>query len=95
MDENNTILQEEQPEEVNYEVLYNNAANVIKELTAERDSLRNENDKLRTSEQHAIAESAKARELNYTLSRQLNLNQEVEKSIEQQMAEMFLKKGER
>ena len=85
----------EQIETPNYETLYKEAADVIKELTAERDSLKNENDKLRESEAAAIADGAKAREMNYTLSRQLNLHQQDEKTIEEQLAAMFLKKGDK
>ncbi len=81
--------------EVNYETLYHQAAESIKELTAERDSLKNENTELRSARDQAISDGQKAREMNYTLSRQLDISQNVKKQPEELMAEMFLnKKGE-
>ncbi len=80
---------------VNYETLYYQAAESIKELTAERDSLKNENTELRSARDQAISDGQKAREMNYTLSRQLAISQNVKKQPEELMAGMFLnKKGD-
>lgn len=80
--------------DVNYEALYQEASKSILELTAERDSLLSENKELRDSRDAAIADSAKTKEVNYTLSRQLNLQQEIRKEPESILADMFLKKGD-
>ena len=79
---------------VNYEELYKQAAASIADLTAERDSLKNENTELRAAKEQAIADGAKAREMNYTLSRQLSINAQETKQPEDYLADMFLKKGE-
>ena len=79
---------------VNYEELYKQAAASIADLTAERDSLKNENTELRAAKEQAIADGAKAREMNYTLSRQLSINAQETKQPEEYLADMFLKKGE-
>lgn len=76
--------------EINYEQLYKDATAQISELTAERDSLLAENGTLRTERDTAIADGAKAREMNYTLSRQLNLQQDVKKEPEECIYNMFL-----
>lgn len=81
-------------EKIDYESLYREAAKSITELTAERDSLLTENKDLRSAKEAAIADGAKAREMNYTLSRQLNLGQQAAKQPEDILANMFLKKGE-
>lgn len=81
-------------ETIDYEGLYREAAKSIAELTAERDSLLTENKDLRAAKDAAIADGAKAREMNYTLSRQLNIGQTAEKQPEDYLAEMFLKKGD-
>lgn len=83
------------PETIDYESLYREAAKSITELTAERDSLLAENNDLRAAKDAAIADGAKAREMNYTLSRQLNIGQQAEKQPEDYLAEMFLKKGDK
>lgn len=79
-------------EKIDYELLYKQSADTIKELTAERDSLKTENDELRTAKEQAIADSAKTRELNYTLSRQLNIDQNVVREPEEILADIFLNK---
>lgn len=84
----------ESKEPVNYEELYKTTAQSVAELTAERDSLLNENKELREAKEAAIADGAKAREMNYTLSRQLNLGQQAQKQPEDILAGMFLKKGD-
>lgn len=80
---------------INYEELYRQAAESVTELTAERDSLLSENTELRAARDAAIADGQKTKELNYTLARQLNIQQDVQKQPEQIMADMFLKKGDR
>lgn len=80
--------------EVNYETLYQEASRSILELTAERDSLLSENKELRDSRDAALADNAKTKEVNYTLSRQLNLQQEIKREPENILADMFLKKGD-
>lgn len=80
--------------EVNYESLYQEASKSILELTAERDSLLSENKELRDSRDAALADNAKTKEVNYTLSRQLNLQQEIRREPENILADMFLKKGD-
>ena len=81
-------------ETVNYEELYRAAAESVAELTAERDSLRTENDQLRAARDQAITDGQKAREMNYTLSRQLDISAQQAQQPEDILAEMFLKKGE-
>lgn len=80
-------------EALDYEKLYQTSENMIKELTAERDSLKAENEKLRTESANAISEAAKVRETNYTLARQLDISQESNKSAEDYLADMFLHKS--
>lgn len=79
---------------VDYETLYREASQSVAELTAERDSLLTENKDLRAAKDAAIADGAKAREMNYTLSRQLNFGQHAQKQPEDILAGMFLKKGD-
>ena len=79
--------------DMNYEDLYQKASKSILELTAERDSLISENKELRDSRDAAIADSAKTKEMNYTLSRQLNIQQETKEQPEDILAAMFIKKG--
>lgn len=81
-------------QQVNYEELYQQASKTLLELTAERDSLKNENEELRKAKEAAIADGAKAREMNYTLSRQLDVGKQTQKTPEDYLAEMFIKKGE-
>lgn len=76
---------------VDYEALYREASQSVADLTAERDSLLTENKDLRAAKDAAIADGAKAREMNYTLSRQLNLGQQAQKQPEDILAGMFLK----
>lgn len=102
MDLKNTIIVDNNVEKVDkpesgaidFESLYKQAAASVADLTAERDSLRNENDELRAARDQAIADGAKAREMNYTLSRQLNIGAQVQKQPEDILAGMFLKKGD-
>lgn len=89
----NPLQSDQGQKEVNYEALYQEASRSVLELTAERDSLLSENTQLRTARDEAIADSAKIKEMNYTLSRQLNIKQEVKRQPEDIMADMFLKKG--
>lgn len=81
-------------ETVNYKELYRAAAESITELTAERDSLKTENDQLRAARDQAITDGQKAREMNYTLSRQLDIGAKQVKQPEDILADMFLKKGD-
>lgn len=81
-------------DQINYEELYRQTSETLAELTAERDSLISENTELRAARDAAIADGQKIKEVNYTLSRQLNIQQEVQKQPEEIMAGMFLKKGE-
>lgn len=76
---------------VDYEALYREASQSVADLTEERDSLLSENKDLRAAKDAAIADGAKAREMNYTLSRQLNLGQQAQKRPEDILAKMFLK----
>lgn len=83
-----------QEDKIDYMALYNAASKSIAELTAERDSLKNENDQLRAARDQAITDGQKAREMNYTLSRQLDISAKQAQQPEEILAEMFLKKGE-
>ena len=82
-------------EVIDYETLYRQTAETLAERTAERDSLLAENGELRSARDAAIADGQKTKELNYTLARQLNIQQDVQKQPEQIMADMFLKKGDK
>ena len=82
-------------EVIDYETLYRQTSETLAELTAERDSLLSENTELRAARDAAIADGQKTKELNYTLARQLNIQQDVTKQPEEIMAGMFLKKGDR
>lgn len=82
-------------ETINYEDLYKQASKTLLELTAERDSLKNENEELRKAHADLAVDAAKTREMNYTLSRQLDIGKRTEKQPEDYLAEMFLKKGEK
>ena len=82
-------------ETIDYEALYRQASESLVELTAERDSLLSENTELRAAKEAAIADSAKTKEINYTLARQLDLTAEKQKTPEELMASMFLRKGEK
>lgn len=84
----------QEDKKIDYMALYNAASKSIAELTAERDSLKNENDQLRTARDQAITDGQKAREMNYTLSRQLDISAKQAHQPEEILAEMFLKKGE-
>lgn len=79
---------------VDYEPLYHQMAKSLSDVTAERDSLLSENTELRQARDAAIADGQKTKEINYTLSRQLNIHQQAQKQPEEIMAEMFLKKGD-
>lgn len=82
----------ESKEAINYEELYRQASNSLTELTAERDSLLSENSELRAARDAAIADGAKTKELNYTLARQLNIQQDVKRAPEDILADMFINK---
>lgn len=104
MDENEKTVQgagegadgtvENPVDSVDYKTLYTGLCETVKELQAERDSLKNENEGLRKQSAELAADSAKVRETNYTLSRQLNIQQEEKRAPEELLASMFLKKGE-
>lgn len=80
---------------VDYELLYKGLCETVKELQAERDSLKNENDGLRKQQEALTVETQKVRETNYTLSRQLDLTQAgVAKTPEEVIYEAFIKKGD-
>ena len=81
-------------QEINYETLYRQSADALSELTAERDSLLLENAELRAARDAAIADGQKVKELNYTLARQLDIKQDVQRQPEMIMADMFLKRGD-
>lgn len=90
----NAIAGSQNEKTINYEELYKQTSKTLLELTAERDSLKNENDELRKSHADMMADVVKTREMNYTLSRQLDLGQQAHKQPEDILADMFLKKGE-
>lgn len=78
---------------VDYETLYKGLCATVKELQAERDSLKNENDGLRKQQEALTVEAQKVRETNYTLSRQLDLSQAgAAKTPEEEIYEAFIKK---
>ena len=92
--ENNVETVEKTPEAetpIDYEALYRESAKALSDLTAERDSLLSENTELRSARDAALADSAKIKEVNYTLSRQLNIQQDAKRQPENIMADMFLK----
>lgn len=92
--ENNVETVEKTPEAetpIDYEALYRESAKAVSDLTAERDSLLSENTELRNARDAVLADSAKIKEVNYTLSRQLNIQQEAQRQPESIMADMFLK----
>lgn len=101
MDENNLQGQEattetgaeNSVETVDYESLYKAAQNQILELTAERDSLKNENAGLKETAEKLTVDAAKVRETNYTLSRQLDLTQAKQATPEEILGAMFNLKG--
>lgn len=59
----------------------------LAELTAERDSFKTENEQLRTQSQQTAAELKATKEVNYTLSRQINLGSN--KSDEEMLHELM------
>lgn len=65
----------------------------IQELTAERDSLRTENEEFSKRIASTSEELKKTKELNYTLAR--HASAEPVKDTEELLAEMFIKKEER
>lgn len=78
---------------VDYETLYKGLCATVKELQAERDSLKSENDGLRKQQEALTVETQKVRETNYTLSRQLDLTQAgAAKTPEEVIYEAFIKK---
>lgn len=82
-------------ESVDYKTLYTGLSEQMKEITAERDSLKAENEKLLEQTQALTVESQKVRETNYTLSRQLDLTQSGAKQTpEEILFDAFIKKGD-
>ena len=80
-------------ETVDYKTLYTGLCETVKELKAERDSLKTENDGLRKQQEALTVETQKVRETNYTLSRQLDLTQAgAAKSPEEMIYDAFIKK---
>lgn len=80
-------------ETVDYKTLYTGLCETVKELQAERDSLRIENDGLRKQQEQLTVETQKVRETNYTLSRQLDLTQAgAVKTPEEILYDAFIKK---
>ena len=78
---------------VDYKTLYEGLCGTVKELQAERDSLKSENDGLRKQQEALTVESQKVRETNYTLSRQLDLTQAgAVKTPEEILYDAFIKK---
>lgn len=78
---------------VDYKTLYAGLCETVKELQAERDSLKTENDGLRKQQEQLTVETQKVRETNYTLSRQLDLTQAgAAKSPEEILYDAFIKK---
>ena len=63
------------------------SARQIADLTAERDSLREENEQLRTASQEAQKELAETKKMNFTLARQMD--RQPAKSAEEIINEMF------
>lgn len=103
MDEQNNALQgagaaQEAPvdnsvDTVDYKTLYTGLCETVKELQAERDSLKTENDGLRKQQEQLTVETQKVRETNYTLSRQLDLTQAgAVKTPEEILYDAFIKK---
>lgn len=66
------------------------SAKQIADLTAERDSLKEENEQLRSDAQKTAAELADTKKLNFTLARQIDRKPAA--SVEEILGEM-LKKG--
>lgn len=91
VDNGKMTLTPEEENQIDYEALYRESAQALSDLTAERDSLLSENTELRSARDAALADSAKIKEVNYTLSRQLNIQQGVQRQPENIMADIFLK----
>ena len=64
-----------------------NAERQLADLTAERDSLQEENERLRTASQEAQKELAETKKMNFTLARQID--RQPAKSAEEIINEMF------
>ena len=58
-------------------------------LEAERDSFRTENESLIRQAEESKEELKKTKEMNYTLTRQLNVSDRVKKSAEELLSEAF------
>ena len=76
-----------------YDTLETSSASLAKQisdLTAERDSLSEENEKLKTDQQKQTNELSETKKLNFTLARAVNLEKE-RKSPEESIYDMFFK----
>lgn len=70
-----------------YDALIEKQNNTIRDLEAERDSLKTENAQRAEAQKKVEEELRKTKELNFTLSRQIDVPQR--KSLEETMAEVF------
>lgn len=68
-------------------------AKQVSDLTAERDSLTEENQQLKTDYQNQSKELSETKKLNFTLARSINVEQKV-KTPEQAIYDMFFNKKE-
>lgn len=66
-------------------------AKQVSDLTAERDSLNEENEKLKDDYQNQTKELSETKKLNFTLARSINVEQKV-KTPEQAIYDMFFNK---
>lgn len=62
----------------------------VDELTAERNSLKSENDELTAKVNSLTGEVAKTKEMNFTLTRRLNLDNGNNKTAEETLHDMFM-----
>lgn len=72
--------------------LWDQQATNIKDLEAERDSFKNENEELKKQFLDSETELKATKELNFTLARKLNV-EHTEKSIDECLDEMFFQEG--
>lgn len=68
-------------------------AKQVSDLTAERDSLNEENQKLKTDYQKQSDELSETKKLNFTLARSVNIDKKI-KTPEQALYDMFFNKKE-
>ena len=76
-------------EETEQQEAIRGALEQLNNLQAERNSLVEENQRLREEAKAAKASEAKTKEMNYTLARRLDLDSKPKKPIEEVMKEMF------